>query len=325
MMKFRRLGKSDLEVSVIGYGGWEIGGVGWKVGAEEESIEAVRSAFESGVNFFDTAPVYGFGRSEEVVADALSDVRKDVIIATKVGLIWDDAKHVKRCLRKESVLHEIDESLRRLKTDHVDLYQIHWPDPETPLEETAEALQRILEQGKARYIGVSNFDIGQMEEISKYIPVVSLQVSYSMLNRYIEKEIFDYVREHDIGIIPYSPLERGLLTGAISEDYVVGENDARRYDKNFTDKERFRKNIERVEKLKKVSTRLGISMPQLAISWLLYHPEVRVVIVGSANPEHVKQNISAAEIELDTEVFAEINDILSDEELFENLYPTRPA
>jgi len=325
MMKFRRLGKSDLEVSVIGYGGWEIGGVGWKVGAEEESIEAVRSAFESGVNFFDTAPVYGFGRSEAIVADALSDVRKDVIIATKVGLIWDDAKHVRRCLRKESVLHEIDESLRRLKTDHVDLYQIHWPDPETPLEETAEALQRILEQGKARYIGVSNFDIEQMEEISKYIPVVSLQVSYSMLNRYIEKEIFDYVREHDIGIIPYSPLERGLLTGAISEDYGVGDNDARRYDKNFTDKERFRRNIKRVEKLKKVSARLGILMPQLAIGWLLYHPEVRVVIVGSANPEHVKQNISAAEIELDTEVFAEINDILSDEELFENLYPTRPA
>jgi len=316
-LKFRRIGSSELFVSTVGYGAWEIGGKGWKAGTEDESVEIVKKAFDNGITFFDTAPIYGMGRSERIVGKALKKVRDRVVIATKVGLIWDDAGKVRKCLRKNSILQEIDDSLRRLQTDYVDLYQIHWPDEGTPAHETAEALQMILQSKKARYIGVSNYSVAQMRELSNYVPIVSLQPPYSMLDRGIEKEILPYIRQQGMSTIPYSPLAKGLLTGKISADYEVGPGDARGLDKNFTDRERFLRNIDRVERLKKIADELQVSLTQLAIKWLLHKPEVCSVIAGTTSEKHLKDNIGAADWELSEKTYEKITTIVSDEELFE--------
>ncbi len=316
-MKSRRIGKSELIVSEIGYGAWEIGGAGWESGSEDESVDIVRKAFDNGITFFDTAPVYGFGRSERIVGKALKKVRDRAVIATKVGLVWDDSGKVRKCLKKNSILTEIDESLRRLQTDYVDLYQIHWPDNETPVQETAEALQMVLQSKKARYIGVSNYSAEQMKELSSYVPLISLQPPYSMLDRRVEKDILPYVCEQGMSAIPYSPLAKGLLTGRINGDYKVGPGDARGLDKNFTDHDRFLRNIERIEKLKEIARELEISLSQLAIKWLLYRPEICSVIAGTTSEKHLKDNTRAAEWQLSDQTYEKVTRIVSDKELFE--------
>jgi aryl-alcohol dehydrogenase-like predicted oxidoreductase len=205
-----------MNVSVVGLGAWEIGG-NWGPIEEEHALKLLNLAYINGVNFFDTAPVYGFGKSEEVIGKFLNQIPRDkVYIATKCGLEWDSRGRIRNNLKKDRVLKEIDDSLTRLNTDYIDLYQIHWPDPNTSLEETSEALQKILDDGKARYIGVSNLNAHQIEELCEYIDIVSTQNYYNMLVRNVEKELFPIIKKFNLTLIPYSPLAKGLLTGKMT-------------------------------------------------------------------------------------------------------------
>ena len=251
-MEYRKLGNSDLEVSVIGFGAWGIGGAPfWTHEGDASSEKAIRKSVDLGINFFDTAPVYGFGHSESIVGKALKSVRDQVLLATKCGLVWDKEKlsSIRKDCSRKSILKEIDLSLKRLGTDCIDLYQVHWPDEKTQHEETMEALLHIQEKGKIRYIGVSNYSREQVEESMRYATLVSLQPEYSLLQRSIEKVTVPFCLENNIGIIAYSPLASGVLTGKYNKET------------KFTDwrntgligvfvGEAYEKNIDKVDELK---------------------------------------------------------------------------
>lgn len=294
-MEYRILGKSDLNISVIGYGAWGIGGEPfWKTEGEEASVRSIEKAIELGINFYDTAPVYGFGHSEELLGKALQSKRKDVIIATKCGLRWkkEALKAIEKRATKESILEEIDLSLRRLRTDYVDLYQVHWPDENTPAEETMDTLLQLQKEGKIRYIGVSNYSVDQMKECLKYTCIVSLQPMYSMLERDIEKEILPFCRENSIGIICYSPLASGVLTGKYDENTKWNDWRGRGIIGNFTGDE-FVSHVKKVKEIAKIAKKTGKTTAQLAINWLLRQKGVTTAIVGVKNPGQVEQNTGA--------------------------------
>jgi aryl-alcohol dehydrogenase-like predicted oxidoreductase len=220
-MEYRKLGSSDLNVSVIGFGAWGIGGAPfWSSEGDNMSVKSIQKAYDMGVNFFDTAPVYGFGLSERLIGKALKPMRDKVILATKCGLRWEKEQlgAITKNATRESILEEIDQSLERLDTDYIDLYQVHWPDVKTPHEETMETLLEIQKQGKIRHIGVSNYSVTQMQDCLRIGPLVSLQPEYSLLQRSIEKETVSFCLIHDIGIIAYSPLASGVLTGKYDRD-----------------------------------------------------------------------------------------------------------
>lgn len=311
-MRFKKFGKTDMNVSVVGYGAWELGG-NWGPIDRENAIKILNLAYENGVNFFDTAPAYGLGKSEESVGEFLKGKERDSLyIATKCGLEWDQKGRIRNNLKKERVLKEIDDSLKRLKTDYVDLYQIHWPDPNTPLQETAEALQKILDSKKARYIGVSNFSSNQIEELVKYVDIVSTQNYYNLLVRNIEKELFPVVKKYDLAVIPYSPLAKGLLTGKISKDFVPDRRDPRAMDEIFKNRDLFEKNVEKVEELKILSNRIGRPLSQLAINWLLHYDEVPTVIAGTKDEMHLMENIEAGDWELSEDIYLKIEKMIED-------------
>lgn len=301
-----------MNVSVVGFGAWELGG-NWGPIDRENAIKILNLAYENEVNFFDTAPAYGMGKSEESVGEFLKGKKRESLyIATKCGLEWDQKGRIRNNLKKERVLKEIDDSLKRLKTDYVDLYQIHWPDPNTPLQETAEALQKILDSKKARYLGVSNFSSNQIEELVKYVDIVSTQNYYNLLVRYIEKELFPVVKKYDLAVIPYSPLAKGLLTGKISKDFVLDRRDPRAMDEIFKNRDLFEKNVEKVEELKILSNRIGRPLSQLAINWLLHHDEVPTVIAGTKDEMHLMENIEAGDWELSEDIYLKIEKIIKD-------------
>lgn len=309
-MKYKRFGRTNMNVSVVGLGAWEIGG-NWGPIEEEHALKLLNLAYINGVNFFDTAPVYGFGKSEEVIGKFLNQIPRDkVYIATKCGLEWDSRGRIRNNLKKDRVLKEIDDSLTRLNTDYIDLYQIHWPDPNTSLEETSEALQKILDDGKARYIGVSNLNAHQIEELCEYIDIVSTQNYYNMLVRNVEKELFPIIKKFNLTLIPYSPLAKGLLTGKMTEDFEPSKNDPRSGDRIFWDKKLFLENLDKVEKIKEISNRLGKPLSQIAINWLLFHEEVSTVIAGTKNEKHLIENIKASDWEMTKDLIEEINKIL---------------
>lgn len=311
-MRYKQFGKTDMNVSVVGLGAWELGG-NWGPIEKENALKILNLAYDNGVNFFDTAPAYGLGKSEEAVGEFLKGKnREKIYIATKCGLEWDSKGRIRNNLKRDRVLKEIDDSLKRLNTDYIDLYQLHWPDPNTPLEETAEALQIILESKKARYIGVSNFSESQIETLIKYVDIVSTQDYYNMLVRDVERKLFPVVRKYNLTVIPYSPLAKGLLTGKISKDFVPSKNDPRAMDEIFRNRDLFLKNIEKVEKLKILSNRIGRSLSQIAINWLLYNKEVSTVIAGSKNERHVLENIEAGDWELSEDIYLKIEEIIAD-------------
>lgn len=311
-MRYKQFGKTDMNVSVVGLGAWELGG-NWGPIEKENALKILNLAYDNGVNFFDTAPAYGLGKSEEAVGEFLKGKnREKIYIATKCGLEWDSKGRIRNNLKSDRVLKEIDDSLKRLNTDYIDLYQLHWPDPNTPLEETAEALQIILESKKARYIGVSNFSESQIETLIKYVDIVSTQDYYNMLVRDVERKLFPVVRKYNLTVIPYSPLAKGLLTGKISKDFVPSKNDPRAMDEIFRNRDLFLKNIEKVEKLKILSNRIGRSLSQIAINWLLYNKEVSTVIAGSKNERHVLENIEAGDWELSEDIYLKIEEIIAD-------------
>jgi aryl-alcohol dehydrogenase-like predicted oxidoreductase len=313
-MQTRTLGNSDLKITPVGYGAWAIGGSGWQFGwgsqNDGDSIAAIHKALELGVNWIDTAAVYGLGHSEEVVARALkswSGARPYVF--TKCALRWDSQGNVQKVLKADSIRREVEDSLRRLSVDVIDLYQIHWPpDPDSPdLEEGWSTMAELKREGKVRWIGVSNFNVQQLKRAQAIAPVTSLQPPYSLIHREIEEQILPYCLRQDIGVIVYSPMASGLLTGAMTRERAAGlpKDDWRKEHPDFSEPNLSR-NLALVETLREIAKRHNRSIGEVAIAWTLHHPAVTGAIVGARNAKQAEGVMRAGELRLDKE---EVNKI----------------
>jgi aryl-alcohol dehydrogenase-like predicted oxidoreductase len=315
----RTFGKTGMEITPIGFGSWAIGGSGWAAAwgpqDDEEAVGAIRRAVELGMNWIDTAAVYGLGHSEELVARALKHVPESdrPYVFTKCSLVWDERGEVHNVLKKDSVKRECEESLRRLQTDVIDLYQIHWPRPDEDIEEGWSALSELKEEGKVRHIGVSNFNVSQMERAQRIAPVETLQPPYNMLNRGIEEEILPYCAKQDVGVIVYSPMRSGLLTGKMTRERVqnLPSDDWRRNKSDFQEP-RLSKNLELVELLREMGTEHGRSPGEVAIAWTLRHPAVTAAIVGGRRPDQVDGIIGAAGFSLSEDELERIETFLEE-------------
>lgn len=321
-MEYRQLGNSGLGVSAISFGAWAIGGWMWGGTERKDAVAAIRASYDEGVTTIDTAPIYGQGLSEEIVGEATAGIPRDKIqILTKFGMRWDDTKGVHafsstdasgkpieiyKYAGKESIVKECEDSLRRLRTDYIDLYQIHWPDNSTPIDETMEALSRLLQQGKIRAAGVSNYSTAEMRIAEQTISLASNQVPYSMLERSIEKELVPYCIEHQKAIIAYSPLQRGLLTGKIKPGHKFSEGDHRPGTKFYQPE-----NIQRVndflDKLRPLAADKNASLAQLVIRWTIEQPGITIALVGARDAAQAVQNAKAANVQLSASEVAEIN------------------
>jgi aryl-alcohol dehydrogenase-like predicted oxidoreductase len=299
----RTLGNSDLHLTPIGYGAWAIGGGNWEFGwgsqDEGEAIAAIERALDSGLNWIDTAAVYGLGHSEEVVGKALKGRAKKPLVFTKCSMRWDENRQIYRSLKAASLQEEVEASLRRLGVDTIDLYQIHWPNPEGEIEEGWEALAKFKEQGKVRYIGVSNFSVAQMKRIQAIAPITSLQPSYSLLNRNVEAEILPFCQANHIGVINYSPMVSGLLTGKMTADRIrnLPEDDWRKRSANFQSP-KLERNLALVELLRQIGQQHGVEPGVVAIAWTLRQPAITAAIVGARRPDQVDGVLPAATFRL---------------------------
>jgi len=309
-MKTKQLGKSDLSITPIGFGAWAIGGSGWEFGwgeqDDKQSVAAIHRALELGINWIDTAAVYGMGHSEEVVALALRTwPGRRPYVFTKCGLRWDEQGYVHRSLNAASIRRECEDSLRRLKLDAIDLYQVHWPTEE--LEEGWSAMARLQKEGKVRWIGVSNFNVEEMGQAQAIAPITSSQPPYSLVRREIEHEILPYCRSEELGVIVYSPMASGLLTGAMTRKRVDGlsMSDWRSRDIEFQEP-RLSRNLVLVERLREIGERYGRPPGQIAIAWTLRNPAVTGAIVGARNAKQAGANVGAADVCLTDEEIAEI-------------------
>ena len=302
-MQTVEFGKTDMKITLIGFGSWAIGGSGWAAAwgpqDDQEAIEAIQRAVELGINWVDTAAVYGLGHSEELVARALKGVSEKPYIFTKCSLVWDESGEVSNVLDKDSVKRECEDSLRRLQAETIDLYQIHWPNPDKDIEEGWEALAELKEEGKVRHIGVSNFDVGQMKRIGEIAPVETLQPPYNLINRSVEDEILPYCEENDIGVIVYSPMKSGLLTGKMTPERVenLPHDDWRRGAPEFNEP-RLSRNLELVNLLGEIGAEHDKSPAEVSIAWTLRHSGVTAAIVGGRRPDQVDGIIDAAEFRL---------------------------
>ena len=305
-MQYRKLGKNGPQISVIGFGSWATGG-DWGGQDDQLSADSVRAALDAGVTFFDTAPIYGKGHSEEVIGKALKGDRSKVVLATKCGMVWDENKKVSKNGSYNSILREAEQSLRRLGTDYIDLYQMHWPDQDTPAEETMRAMERLVQEGKVRYVGVSNYSIPLLEESLAVRHVDSLQPPYSILRPAIEKEILPYCLEKGIGVVSYSALTSGLLSGNYTYDTKFSESDWRSRNKAHTVD--LKSNVDRAEKLKVIANQLSITLPQLAVAYILMNPAITSSIVGVRKPNHILSVLPAIDVKLEETILAEIRAI----------------
>lgn len=314
-MKTTRLGRSELEVTPVIFGAWAIGGWFWGGTDEAQAKDAIRAAVDAGINAIDTAPMYGQGLSERIVGEAIQDRRDEVLIFTKVGLRWDDSRgahffdthdvngqpvHVYCNLRPDSVRHEVEASLDRLGVEVIDLIQCHWPDPTTPVEETMGALSRLVEEGKVRAVGVSNFDVELLERARKALaplPLASDQPKYSLLSRGIERDVLPWCRRHDVGVIVYSPMERGLLTGKVGPDREFPRGDGRRHDPLYSVENRRKVNAA-LDLAREVAQAHDCTLAQLAVAWVLHRPGVTAALVGARTPEQACENAGAARVTL---------------------------
>ena len=308
-----RLGMTRLDVSPIAFGAWQLGGE-WGQFDADEAVAAIRHARGLGVNLFDTAQGYGFGASEQVLGQALRDDldsrRDEVVLATKGGLRMTDDGLV-RDSSPEWLRTGVDDSLRALGVDQIDLYQVHWPDPAVPFAETAGALEELVQEGKIGHVGVSNFDAGQMAEFARTRPVETLQPPYHLFRRDIEADVLPYCREHDIGVLAYGPLAHGLLTGALDEDTTFAPDDWRS-GAPFFKGEDYRRNVQVVRELERfASEELDVSVSRLAIAWALANPAVQVAIVGARSPRHIEDSVAAAELRLSQDELEQIDRIVS--------------
>ena len=304
------LGTSDLALTRIGFGAWAIGGGDWQFAwgpqDDNESIEAIHRALELGVNWIDTAAVYGLGHSEEVLGKALKSASQKPYVFTKCSMVWDETREIKRSLKQ--IRREVEESLKRLQVETIDLYQIHWPNPDEEIEEGWATMADLKSEGKVRWIGVSNFSVAQMERALKIAPITSLQPPYSMINRSIEAEILPFCEKNGIGIINYSPMQSGLLTGAMTKERAAAfpKDDFRRNAKAFQQPQLDR-NLKLAEFLGEIAGRHGVSAGVVAIAWTLAKPGITAAIVGGRSAKQVDGVILATEFRLTEQEVTEIN------------------
>jgi aryl-alcohol dehydrogenase-like predicted oxidoreductase len=300
---------TSLRVSPVAIGTWAIGGWMWGGTDEAESIATIRAAFDHGINLVDTAPVYGFGRSEEIVGKAVAEagLRPDVLIATKAGLQWQDGR-VSRNASRARILQEVEDSLRRLRTDYIDIYQVHWPDPLITIEETAEAMHTLYEQGKIRAIGVSNFSVGQMERFRRVAPLHVLQPPYNLFERGIETDLLLYCHAHGIATLGYGALCRGLLSGRMQADTAFDGDDLRRTDPKFV-KPRFAQYLAAVGQLDRLAQRFGRRVIHLAVRWML-DQGITTALWGARHPGQLQPVDEVTGWSLDAAAKAEIDRIL---------------
>jgi aryl-alcohol dehydrogenase-like predicted oxidoreductase len=308
-----RLGRSNLQVSRIAFGTWQLGG-DWGATDEKAAVAAIRHAADQGINFFDTAQGYGFGASEQLLARALKGRPRDqVVIATKGGLRPTPNGSVVRDASPAWIRRGVEQSLSALGTDYIDLYQVHWPDPNTPFERTALAIDELKTEGKIRHVGVSNFDAEQMAEFSRTLPVETLQPPYHLFRRDIEASILPYTGSQDIGVLVYGPLAHGLLSGAMTADTRFAPDDWRSKSSVFKGEE-YRRNLRVVAALKRFAEfELGTTVSRLAVAWTLANPAVQVAIVGTRDPKHVDDAIAAADLSLDAPTMRAIDEIVTSE------------
>lgn len=324
-MEKRKLGVAALPVSPIAFGAWAIGGWMWGGSDKKDALRAIHACLDQGITTLDTAPIYGFGLSEEFVGEAIRGKRDSYEILTKCGMRWEGTKGeyffttkdnngVQRDIYNysgpESIIAECEESLKRLGTDYIDLYQIHWPDHSTPVEEAMEAFQTLMKQGKIRAAGVSNYSVEQMEQANSVVELSSNQVPYSMVRREIEKDVVPWCLENKCGILAYSPLQRGLLTGKITPDYPFAPGDNRPETPHFKPNNLIIIN-QFLDKIRPLAEEKGATLSQLVIAWTLRQPGITVALVGARTEEQVKQNAGAMELELGDDELAKINRHLS--------------
>jgi aryl-alcohol dehydrogenase-like predicted oxidoreductase len=322
-MKYRSVSAiPGIEFSVIGFGSWALGDTsGWHGSSDAESIATIHRALDCGVTLFDTAPVYGFGGSQRVLGQALKGQRDKITLASKCGLLWDDNKVIRRDLSAEAVRQDVETSLLRLQTDHLDLLQLHWPDHDTPLEETARALRDVIESGKVRMVGVTNFSIQDTEALAKLVPVVSYQGLYNLLERNpdsyhnitleyrTEREILPYCREKGLAFLPYSPLFQGLLTGRFSVNSRFGSDDVRSANPKLTGPD-FARYVQVCDELKGIAADAGLNLTHLALAWLCSDPTVTSVLCGAHRPAQIADNAAAADVELSAAIRVQIEELL---------------
>jgi aryl-alcohol dehydrogenase-like predicted oxidoreductase len=312
-METRQLGNSDLHLTPIGFGAWAIGGGDWAFAwgpqDDNDSIAAIHRALDLGVNWIDTAAIYGLGHSEEVVAKAVKSASHQPYVFTKCAMVWNEKREISNSLKQ--IRREVEDSLRRLQVDAIDLYQIHWPKPDEEIEEGWTVMAELQREGKVRWIGVSNFNVAQMERALKIAPITSLQPPYSMLNRAVEAEILPFCMKNNIGIINYAPMHSGLLTGAMTKERVAAfpQDDFRRNAKNYQEPSLSR-NLAVADLLKEIGARHNVAAGVIAIAWTLHNPAITAAIVGGRSAKQVEGTLPAATFRLTEAEYAEINAFL---------------
>lgn len=313
-MQKRKLGFTDLKLTTVGLGTWAMGGpweFGWGPQDDNEAIAAVLKALDLGINWIDTAPIYGCGHSEELLGKALKQTKARPIIATKCSLLWNEKREKVNCLKPESIRRECEASLKRLGIDVIDLYQVHRPQPQEDIEQAWEAMAGLAEEGKVRYIGVSNFNVEQLKRIREIAPIASLQPPYSMICRDIENDLLPYCAKNNIGVITYSPMQRGLLTGKFNNKRLseLAPDDHRLVSSDFQEPQ-FSATLALVDKLKPIADRNKRTLAQLAIAWVLHRPEVTAAIVGARRPDQIEETAKAADWKLAAEDIEQIEQLL---------------
>jgi aryl-alcohol dehydrogenase-like predicted oxidoreductase len=325
-MEYRNIGKSDLQLSVITFGAWAAGGWMWGGNDRKDAIDAIRASYDLGVTSIDTAPAYGQGDSEEIAGEAIKGLpREKIQLLTKYGLRWDLTKgtfyfkskdnngrdiDVYKYAGKESIIKECEDSLRRLGTDYIDLYQIHWPDVTTPIGESMEAVAQLIQQGKVKHAAVCNYDAAQLAEALKYVPIIANQVPYSMVKKDIEKEVVPFCINNNLSILAYSPLQRGLLTGKLKPGHQFAEGD-HRADLYFFKEENIKRTNAFLDKLRPMAAEKKSSLSQLVLRWTVERPGITIALVGARNATQAIDNAKAIEVQLSKKEIAFINEQLS--------------
>ncbi|MEY2424280.1 MAG: hypothetical protein QOI95_4347 [Acidimicrobiaceae bacterium] len=309
-MREIRLGRTDLVVSNIALGTWSYGG-DWGAVDVDAATRTIAGAVDHGINFFDTAQAYGFGQAERILGDALwSSRRRDqVVIATKGGLV-QQGNRIARDAGAHSLRNGVEESLRHLRTDYLDLYQVHWPDPRTPAAETGGVLNQLVQEGKIRYVGVSNYDVAQLEQLRRFVAVDAIQPPYHLFRQDVDIDLLPFCADNQIGVLVYGALAHGLLSGAMTPDTKFAPDDWRSHSPDFAG-EPFAKNLAVVAELEAFAAQRELSLPELAVAWTLAHPAIHVAIMGARSPDHLHDSVAAADVKLEDDDLWEIDRIMT--------------